>query len=407
MTTQSTTGTPPVTGEGAAMPEAPDRSRAWRRDEIENEMAEALNKDLVPVEDDAAGENRDESTTAPGSMPDVGEDDFDADAKAVLDEINGQPDAVPDGGEGAEPDQPQDAEQGQAAAPGAAVEPRVVSNDDVVEVKINGKVVHRRIGDVIDHVMIGEATRDRLDSAKRLEQEYRRRLDEFDRQSTGGAPAPAGHPHLPQDHGLDVRAVARSLTEGDEEEVVAALQQMLSRQPDITPSAVEARVRTVLTQQRDQEAIAAWSADVQEILTDPQIGDDFQSLVQVRTRKGMEADLLAAGVDPADLSVLSDQYIATYHRDLRAAGAARDFHAILGEATVHARHVLGRPPATAAASAAPKPGSLQDRAAAKRAAPSVPSAASGGKVNAGPPEPVIPSIDDIIAEEKRARGLLR
>lgn len=307
---------------------------------------------------------------------------------------------------------------------------------------INGRVVTKKLSEIIGHAQRDLAADNRLEEAKALLREARalradpngsenppadqgqRGASQQPTESRGTSPV-----HPPADVEIEEELfdrVAQGLQVGDQSDgrevlkqfaktIIEKVQGNTSRVPDET--AIREMTRRELQEAERQreidEALTSFSQDFSHIIQD----DDLTEVAQTRLKAELRADLKRAGVAAEDLDKITDPTaLAHLHRNLRMQGAKlRTYKEVLGDVGNHLTTKFGKPSGAAPGQTQSPPRSAQtqqnparnviaEHQDLKRNAPQQPRAAG---VRGTPPsqQPKAPrSRLDIIAEMRRGRG---
>lgn len=284
-------------------------------------------------------------------------------------------------------------------APKQEGKPSASEDDPLIPVKVDGVERMLPLSEVRAGYQRAQAANRRFEEAAqmraRAEQLYGQAQSQPEQK-----PAPQAQSSAPgAAPDVDLEALAERLTYGTKDDVKAALQALIGARPATTaatPEIVEQVVQQRLAQfQQQSEArreLEAFSGKHSDLAKDP----DLAELVGRRAAQLMAEELVQAGAPPSVVATLNPAQVGHYHAQLRAASRGRDAQELLDEAAIQIRRKFNLP----------KPGQATPSASkvdAKRALQKQPAAVTARAPSAAPPKPR--SASDIIAEERRARGL--
>lgn len=301
---------------------------------------------------------------------------------------------------------------GQPAAQPTAQQPTPVdlSDDAMVKVKVNGQEQLMRWGDARRSIQIETAARQRMEAAAKKEQEATRLLEEA--RTKAQAPQqpqqvttqtqPGQQPAASATDPLE--ALVDQLAFGDRDGIKSALASFLEQQgarssqpPAVTPDAltgiVDQRLAAYQQTARAQGELQAFAAEHADIVAD----EDMQVLVAQRAQKSMQQHLIDIGADPGRVLSLNPDLLGRAYREAEQAAMVPPLMTVFRTSAtdVKGKFAGSRQPAAQTA--------IGQRLADKRAMPMQPTAAT---VRAPTPqEPRPPTASEIIAAERRERGL--
>ncbi|QCG94979.1 hypothetical protein E6C67_14190 [Azospirillum sp. TSA2s] len=283
-----------------------------------------------------------------------------------------------------------------------------LSDDAMVKVKVNGQEQMMRWGDARRSIQIESAARQRMEAATKAQQEATRLLEEA--RTKAQTPHPPQQPHHQTQPGQQPGATAADPLEalvdqiayGDRDGIKSALAAFMeqgarsSQPPAVTPDAltgiVDQRLAAYQQTARAQGELQAFAAEHPEIVAD----EDLQVLVAQRVQKTMQQHLIDIGADPVRVLALNPDMLGRAYREAEQATMVPPQMTVFRAA---AAGVKGK-------FAAPRPAgqtAIDQRLADKRAMPMQPSAAVARAP--APQEPRPPTAAEIIAAERRERGL--
>jgi hypothetical protein len=350
--------------------------------------------------------------------------------------------------EGEEPpaDEPVD-DQGQQAAddegqrqPAPAAKtpaaPAQFGDDTEIPLVIDGRVVTKKLSEIVRHAQRDLSTDNRLEEANRLLREARATSaapgtpGDQGEGANGGDRRPASQARQPEqqpdDEPIDVetaRALARKIQVGDEEEGAQAIAELIqtvakranAQQPGVDQ--IRQATRQELQHQENRReittALEKFSTTYPTIVADA----DLTEVAMNRVKAELRADLKAAGLDDESLNAIKDDTnaLTNAHRSLRQQGArVRDYVTLLDNVGSYLQNKFGQAPAQqqqrqqnpslrpGQPSQQPDP-RLQQRQDMKRQAPLQPRAAGVRGTNQ-PMQAKPKSKADIVAEMRRNRG---
>jgi hypothetical protein len=319
-------------------------------------------------------------------------------------------------------------------------------NDDMEQefpLVINGRVVKKKLSEIVAHAQRDLAADDRLGEAKALLREARalRADPNASEHPPGGTGQKGASPqqttesrgtssaHPPADVEIEeelLDRVANGLQVGDQSDGREVLKQFAnsilqkaqgntSRMPDETAVREMTRreIQEAERQKEIDEALTSFSTDFSHIIQD----DDLTEVAQTRLKAELRADLKKAGVAAEDLDKLTDPTaLAHVHRSLRLQGAGlRTYKQVLSDVGNHLTSKFGKPsgstqsqqqsPTRSVPTQQPTTRNvIAERQDLKRNAPQQPRAA-GVRGTTPSQQPKGPrSRLDIIAEMRRGRG---
>lgn len=332
----------------------------------------------------------------------------------------------------AEAAQKADAREPDAATPAASSaaesEPSTEPTaPETVKVKINHQEREVPKADVdaaggIAAYQMTKAAEERLESAKRKEQELTRRLEEIERQMRAAPPAQAqAQPPQPAPAPEKSKAEAEleaaaeafdtAVSEALEKEVIAAARKrwqeaqfavqrelwQKDRDDLVRQAATTAKIGTEIESynRRANATIAKYEADLKD--------DDVRVLSVANARRLLQNELeKATGVTVSEMAGISDPELERFHAQAMAQNPdVRDISAIWEDAITAAKTRLS-PPTKAAPSVAPELAAREQR---KASTPTSPSPSSVRAVSTDAPPPPQKPVSGFIERQNKMKGM--
>lgn len=299
---------------------------------------------------------------------------------------------------------PKDAAEGEPKTAPTAPEPVALADDAMVKVKVNGKDQLMRWGDVRRGVQIEAAARQKMEAATNAQKEAQRLLEEARaRAAAPSSPSPQTQPAQPEAGVADpLEELVDKLAYGDRDEIKSALAKFMqsgarpSQPPTVTPEAltsvVDQRLAAFQQEARAQSELQAFAAEHDDIVAD----EDMQVLVAQRAQRDMQQALIDIGADPSRVLALDSHTLGRAYREAEQVAAVPSVMQVFKAAAMNVKSKFAAPQPVA-------PTAIEQRLAHKQAMPTQPVAAAARAP--APPERRPPTASEIIAAERRERGL--